>query len=563
MRGLDNVKLLGKIAIPLAISLVVTLGVVVFARSALSGLSRQIDGLIDVQVARQENILRLAVDLTEAALQNRNIIIESDPEKIGGYKMRQDKAKAGVVAAMDKLTALANTPERRAMNQEIRSLIDGYFIILDRSTALGLKGEDKAAMAVAQNEASPARRAISERVAQRMEAIGRELADARAQAEETASRASLEFMVAAGTGLVVALGLAAAIVIGAIGRPLGRMTAAMGALAAGDLDVAVGGAQRRDEIGALARALTIFKENALEARRLAAIQADEDAAKMRRAERLDGLTKAFEREAGSLTDSLTAAATEMEATAHSMTGIAEQTNRQAVTVAAAAGQTSSNVQTVATATEELSTSIQEITQQVSRSAEIAGTAVASARDTDATIHALAETAEKIGAVIAMISNIAGQTNLLALNATIEAARAGEAGRGFAVVATEVKELAAQTSRATSEIAGQIDAIQGATRGAVDAVRGIGTTIDGMADIATQVAAAMEEQGAATREIARNVQEAARGTEQVTGSIGDVRKGAGETGSAATQVLGAARELATHSATLSQTVRGFLADVKAA
>ena len=342
------------------------------------------------------------------------------------------------------------------------------------------------------------------------------------------------------------------------------MTNAMGRLASGDLEVAVAGTERKDEVGLLARSLQVFKDNAITARRLAAEQEVENAAKMRRAERLDQITKSFEHNVSALTQGLAGASTEMEATAQSMAGVAEQTTQQTVIVAGAAEETSANVQTVAAASEEMSASVHEIVQQVSQSAQIAGRAVESAQRTDATVRRLATTAERISTFVSVISNIASQTNLLALNATIEAARAGEAGRGFAVVAIR-GQGACGSDREGHGRDWRADHARYRPRPRKRStdIEAISRIIGEMSSYAASIAAAMEEQGAATQEITRNVQEAAKGTEQVTINISGVREGAGQTGAAASQVLSAAQELSRHSESLTHEVGSFLANVKAA
>jgi methyl-accepting chemotaxis protein len=218
---------------------------------------------------------------------------------------------------------------------------------------------------------------------------------------------------------------------------------------------------------------------------------------------------------------------------------------------------------VASATEELTASISEINRQVAQSAKISGKAVDDAKRTDAIVHTLAEGAEKIGAVVGLITNIASQTNLLALNATIEAARAGDAGKGFAVVASEVKNLANQTGKATEEIGAQITQIQTATKEAVEAIRGISATIEEVSAIATAIASAVEEQGAATSEIARNVQQTSQAAQEVTVGVSGVSQAASETGAAAGMVLTAAADLSKQAEQLSSEVNAFVAGVRAA
>ena len=369
----------------------------------------------------------------------------------------------------------------------------------------------------------------------------------------------------AGFGALAALVsvLAGVYLVRSIVSPIGAMTVAMGRLASHDLSSEIPSVGRTDEVGRMADAVQVFKDNMIKADAAASGQERERQDVLKRTARIDSLVGEFERQIGGTVSALAAASTEMEATARSMTGNAAQTDRQANAVAQAAQTSDAGVQTVAAAAEELASSITEINRQVSASASLTGKVVHSIRQTDATVRTLAESAVRIGQVVELINNIASQTNLLALNATIEAARAGDAGKGFAVVASEVKNLAQQTAKATGDIGAQITEVQQATHGAVEAIKEIAILIEEVGAITTSIAAAVEEQGAATGEIARNVQQTAVSTRTVTDNIAGVSRAANETGAAAGQVLDAAGGLSRQAETLSSEVRSFLTSVRAA
>lgn len=387
-----------------------------------------------------------------------------------------------------------------------------------------------------------------------------------------------------------AIGLALAFVIGnGIANPIRKMTTAMNELANGKLDADIPSSDTKDEIGEMAAAMSIFKENAIEAERLReeaqkneaeqrereAREAEEnkrreeEAANERKRQEEENranlmkLADEFEASVGTIATTVAAAAKDMQGSSQQMLNTVEQTNQQTSGALGAAELASSNVQTVASAAEEMSSSIREISQQVNQSAKVAGDAVKQADETHQKIQFLVDSSQKIGEVVALITDIAEQTNLLALNATIEAARAGDAGKGFAVVASEVKNLASQTARATEEISSQIGGIQGATQESVEAIQNISTTISQMDEISAAIAAAIEEQSASTDEITRSAGEASSGTNEVTGNISNVTQSAEETGSSANHMLEQSNSLADQSQELNEQVALFLKSVRSA
>jgi methyl-accepting chemotaxis protein len=388
---------------------------------------------------------------------------------------------------------------------------------------------------------------------------------AMADASEMALRDAMKMRMASALALAALMMCALSLLLGrAISQPISAMTSALTKLASGDFNVVLPGLRRNDEIGEMAGAARIFKDNMIETERLRAEQlADQQAQSLQRRDERLRLASGFQDAVGSIVDKLSSEATELEAAASTLTRTAETTLELSGVVSEASSEASGNIRSVAAAIEQMTSSVGEIGRQVLESSSIAQSAVEHAKTTDARITALSQAAGRIGDVVKLITGIAEQTNLLALNATIEAARAGDAGRGFAVVAQEVKALAAQTAKATEEIDVQISGMQSATRESVEAIKQIGTVILRISEVSGTIAAAVEEQSAATREIARNVQMASGGAAQVGGAIADVHQGAADTGSASGQVLSSAQSLSGQASQLKLEVDNFLASIRVA
>ena len=368
---------------------------------------------------------------------------------------------------------------------------------------------------------------------------------------------------AAVLSLLVAFAIGSALA-SRIAQPITRITAAMRGLAEGRYDIALDIPNKGDEVGAMAQAVEVFRENALQVEQMRQDRIEQGTrAEAERKQELASLAGSFETAVRGVVRTVSTAATEMRGTAQAMAATVGETRGHSNVVTESSSTALRNVESVAEAAEQLSCSIAEISRQVSRAAGVAQQAATEGRATNHLVSHLATAAERIGTVVAVIDTIAAQTNMLALNATIEAARAGDAGKGFAVVASEVKTLATQTAQATSDIRAQISAIQSETQHAVQAITAICATINEVEAISGAIAAAVEEQGAATQEIARNVQLAADGTGDVTRSISRVSSGIEDAGHTAEGVLRAAEALATQSSRLTTEVDEFLSRVRAA
>ncbi len=452
----------------------------------------------------------------------------------------------------------AASGQRRAQLERARELVPQY--------AAAFRRASEALLALDQMVNTTNAR-VAERLTERLEALKtaqqNAVSEIGASSAATVSSSVATMLTLSATALVLGL-LAAFGIARGITKPVAGMTEAMRKLAEGDLATEVPAKANKDEIGTMAQAVQVFKDNAI---RVKAMEEEQEALEAKAAAdkkaAMYALADQFEAKVGGVVAGVSSSAEQLQGSANALSATAEETSRQATAVAAASEEASTNVQTVASAAEELSSSITEISRQVSESAKIAGQAVDEVGRTGQTVEALALAAQKIGDVVKLISDIASQTNLLALNATIEAARAGEAGKGFAVVASEVKNLASQTAKATDEIGGQIAEIQNATGASVMAMKGIGETIAKINQIAAGIASAVEEQGAATQEIARNVQQAAAGTGEVSSNIAGVTQAAGETGASASQVKDAASTLGTQAVDLRKSVDAFLTQVRAA
>ncbi|AWU94689.1 methyl-accepting chemotaxis protein [Azospirillum ramasamyi] len=462
--------------------------------------------------------------------------------------------------AIAELRAMPLAEAERAMLDEVSARLGAYAKAVDEMNQMAAIDRLIGIPMMAHTDVQFA--ALTAKVVETQAAIGRSTAAATQETRDATAAARRHFALVM-AGLLLAMMAAGMVLARSITRPLQQLSRTTTDLAAGKLEGVVEGGWMRNEIGAMARALEVFQTNAREVERLTADQQRQKAeAEAEKHRAIHELAELFEARVAEVVQQVGAGAHQVRSNAAGMLERADSANRQAATVAAASAQAGSSVQTAAAATEEMSASIAEIGAQVRRSFDMVRGAVRAVEETNGHVVGLSDAAHRIGEIVGLINSIAAQTNLLALNATIEAARAGEAGKGFAVVASEVKNLANQTAKATEDIGTQIAAMQQVTGAAVTAIRGVGETVVGIDEIVGSIAGAMEQQAAATGEITRNVQEAAAGTAEVSRTIATVSTSAGETGTAAGEVLRAAELLDGQAVTLSREVKNFIGRLRA-
>jgi methyl-accepting chemotaxis protein len=540
------------------------LAIVTAANAVVSNINNRQNATLgeEVAVAAQaaENIERVNALVYAVVMESRGIYMSSDPPTVKKYAeglLKFNDQIAGVVERWKKLVRDDDAEQFAAFAKRVEQFREFRKELVRRAIeiapAAGREWGDNDANRNVRTALNKDLEAFAKIYAERTRHLGELAADAHRTAWCVTGLAAATF---------VLVGLGVLMIWRAIARPLSAITLATGQVAAGEADVAVPHTSRADEVGALARAIGVFQDAMQRNQQLNRAAADQAAVRESQARHMEATVEAFRGTVDAVLKSLGENSSSMRNVAQSISGTAANAAGQADSAANASQRAAANVTAVAGAAEELAAALTETGRQVTQAANVVKDADAKTGRSVAEIDGLAAASERIGQVISLIQAIAEQTNLLALNATIEAARAGDAGRGFAVVAQEVKTLAGQTAKATNDISEQIAAIQGSTKGAVEAVREIGAAMRGINEVTSAIASAVEQQGVATKEISANAQMAADVNETLATNISSVNRAIAATKDSSGQVLSASEHLAVEADHLAQAVARFFDELHA-
>ncbi|ADU12160.1 methyl-accepting chemotaxis protein [Asticcacaulis excentricus] len=557
-----NLTIRARIVAAFALILFATAGLGVFSVSQLNAVNRSVDDLGSNWLPTANTLGDASQTFELMRLRQSQLLIVAEAER---PEIVENIAKASkdLEETLESYKTMISNGEEQALADKIYGTMQGYRTNSQRYLDLVSAGDMVTAQSFFMNDMQAQARTLRDAIRADRAYQVEEGNKAAAKGIATGKSAATLILIAlAGTAVFAAL--IGFLMIRGVSVPIARMSDVMKALSGGQADVKVPNLGERNEIGQMAASVEVFRDGLIRNRALEVEAAKaRDESEYQRKQAMRDLAADFEGAIGGVVEMVSSAATEMQATAAQLTASAQESSAQAQSVSAAAEEAGTNVTSVAGSAEELGASVSEISRQVQHSLTKAREAVTEAEATSAIVNELSEAAGRITGIVDMISGIASQTNLLALNATIESARAGEAGKGFAVVAAEVKTLATQTARATTEINQQIAGIQATTEQAVRAIGNISQTIRIINESSATIAAAVEQQGAATGEIVQAVNQASMGTTEVTQSITGVARLAEETGMGASQVLNASSELAQQAEMLRAQVNGFLAQVRAA